>query len=120
MIKLAYEELDRGRNMLTFGIIGLPLVGKTTIFNLVTGKGAQTSQYITDKTTINVGRLWFLTARVDFLGKVYQPKRLTYAQIQCQDVPGLKYGSGEEKGQEKPVFRRYSFGGCAGSRLTGL
>jgi len=73
--------------MLTFGIIGLPLVGKTTIFNLVTGKGAQTSQYITDKTTINVGTALVPDARVDFLGKVYQPKRLTYAQIQCQDVP---------------------------------
>jgi len=86
--------------MLTFGIIGLPLVGKTTIFNLVTGKGAQTSQFITDKTTINVGTALVPDARVDFLGKVYQPKRLTYAQIQCQDVPGLKYGAGEEKGKK--------------------
>ncbi|GAB6275175.1 MAG: redox-regulated ATPase YchF [Peptococcaceae bacterium] len=86
--------------MLTFGIIGLPLVGKTTIFNLVTGKEAQTSQFITDKTTINVGTALVPDARVDFLGKVYQPKRLTYAQIQCQDVPGLKYGSEEEKGKK--------------------
>ena len=86
--------------MLTFGIIGLPLVGKTTIFNLVTGKGAQTSQYITDKTTINVGMALVPDARIDFLGMVYQPKRLTYAQIQCQDVPGLKYGAGEGKGKK--------------------
>lgn len=86
--------------MLTFGIIGLPLVGKTTIFNLVTGKGAQTSQFITDKTTINVGTALIPDARVDFLGIIYQPKRLTYAQIQCQDVPGLKYGVREEKGKK--------------------
>ncbi|MBF7082484.1 redox-regulated ATPase YchF [Desulfallas sp. Bu1-1] len=84
--------------MLTSGIIGLPMVGKTTLFNLVTSSGLETSNYLTGKTEINVGMATVPDPRVDFLSRVYKPRKTTYAQIQFSDVPGLVRGASEGKG----------------------
>lgn len=83
---------------LNCGLIGLPMVGKTTIFNLLTGAGAQTSNFLTGKTETNVGAARVPDARVDYLSSLYHPRKTTYAQIQFSDVPGLVRGSSEGKG----------------------
>ena len=44
---------------LNCGLIGLPMVGKTTIFNLLTGADAETSNYLTGKTEQILGWLWW-------------------------------------------------------------
>ncbi|SHF38822.1 hypothetical protein SAMN02745218_02129 [Desulfofundulus australicus DSM 11792] len=84
--------------MLSFGIVGLPMVGKTTIFNLVTESVAQTSNFMTGKTETNVSMARVRDPRVDFLSGLYRPRRTVYAQIQCSDVPGLVRGASEGRG----------------------
>ncbi len=84
--------------MLSFGIVGLPMVGKTTIFNLVTESGVQTSNFMTGKTETNVGMARVRDPRVDFLSRLFKPRRTIYAQVQCSDVPGLVRGASEGKG----------------------
>jgi len=83
--------------MLTFGIIGLPMVGKTTIYNLVTGAGASTSNFFTGKANINVGVAQVSDSRLDYLGGLYRREPVR-AQIQCSDVPGLVRGAAQGEG----------------------
>ena len=83
---------------LNCGLIGLPMVGKTTIFNLLTGSGAETSNFLTGKTETNVGAARVPDSRVDTLVQLYRPRKTAYAQIQFSDVPGLVRGSAQGKG----------------------
>jgi len=75
------------------GLIGLPLVGKTTFFNLLTKSHAATSSFASTKTASNMGSAKIPDARVDFLAKLYNPKKVTHASIDFIDVPGLVKGS---------------------------
>ncbi|MFZ5631231.1 MAG: redox-regulated ATPase YchF [Bacillota bacterium] len=84
--------------LLSAGLIGLPMVGKTTIFNLVTNAGAETSKFLTGKSDINVGMATVPDRRVDFLSALYKPRRTVYAQVRFSDVPGLVRGASQGKG----------------------
>jgi len=84
--------------LLTCGIVGLPMVGKTTFFNLVTGSEQETSNFLTGKTEINTAMARVPDARIDFLSRLYKPRKTIYAQIQFSDVPGLVRGASQGKG----------------------
>ncbi|MFZ5595950.1 MAG: redox-regulated ATPase YchF [Bacillota bacterium] len=84
--------------MLSAGLIGLPMVGKTTIFNLVTRAGAQTSRFLTGKADTNVGMGDVPDARIDFLSGLYKPRKTIYARVNFSDVPGLVRGASQGKG----------------------
>lgn len=80
------------------GLVGLPLVGKTTFFNLLTYAKAETSSYATGKVDSNTGIANIPDYRIDFLAKMFNPEKTTYAQMNFTDVPGLVSGSSSGKG----------------------
>ncbi len=71
------------------GIIGLPMVGKTTIFELLTEQENKSSN--TAKANVAMARI--PDYRIDNLSKMFNPKKTTYAQLEVVDIPGLIPGS---------------------------
>ena len=80
------------------GLIGLPTVGKTTFFNLLTNQKMETSSFQSGKVEAHLGLAQVPDERVDFLAEHHRPKKTTYAQIEVIDVPGLVSGSSEGLG----------------------
>jgi len=70
------------------GIVGMPLVGKTTLFNLLTGQHKETSSY-SSKGTKNIGIATVYDQRIDYLSSFYHPKKTTYAAIEFVDIGGI-------------------------------
>jgi ribosome-binding ATPase len=78
------------------GIIGLPSVGKTTIFNvLMRGKGT-TGSTAARRAEPNVGIVKVPDARLDFLASKFNPEKTTYATVEFVDVQGLVRGRGQD------------------------
>lgn len=84
--------------MLTCGIIGVPLVGKTTLFNLLTLANIETSRFQTGKTEANVGIARVPDKRIDYLSNMFKPKKTTYAQIEYTDIAGVSPNNTVAKG----------------------
>ena len=68
------------------GIIGLPMAGKTTIFNALTGMSAQTSQHTGHKKQPNIGEINVPDERIDKLTAIFKPKKTIYATIVLKDL----------------------------------
>lgn len=81
---------------LASAITGLPYVGKTTLFNLLTGGHAATGGFAGAEAETNVGVAKVPDERVDRLSALFKPKKTTYAEITYRDL-GL---SGRRAGQE--------------------
>lgn len=77
------------------GIVGLPLSGKTTFFNLLTRSEAETG-FASGKKKVNMGISRVPDTRVDRLSAIWHPKKTTYATIRYVDVAGVERGSGNE------------------------
>ncbi len=71
------------------GILGLPLVGKTTFFNLLTEMNAETRNFIGGDKGLNLGTARVPDARIDKLSSIFTPKKTAYAAIEFADLPGL-------------------------------
>jgi len=69
------------------GLIGLNQTGKTTLFNLLTGKTDGTPQG--GKSSANIGTGNVPDERVDFLASIFKPKKTTYAKLDIVDVAGF-------------------------------
>jgi ribosome-binding ATPase len=92
------EICSLGGIKMKIGLVGLPLVGKTTFFNLLTNAHAEISNFSLGKVASNIGTAKVPDHRIDFLTGMYKPKKITYAQIDFIDVPGLVSGSSTGKG----------------------
>lgn len=88
---------------MNIGILGLPLTGKTTLFNLLTNQHKQTNSF-TSRKTKNIGIAKVADERVDYLSSVYQPKKTIHATIEVIDVPGIKGDMPEKEKQD--IFKQ--------------
>lgn len=75
------------------GITGLPLTGKTTLFNALTGESVETGGW-SQSADPHLAVVKVPDDRVTRLSEMYEPKKTTYATVQYADVAGLARGSG--------------------------
>ena len=80
------------------GIVGLPNVGKSTLFNAITNAGAESANYPFCTIDPNVGMVNVPDERLDFLAELYQPKKYTPAVIEFVDIAGLVKGASKGEG----------------------
>lgn len=71
------------------GLAGLPMSGKTSIFNMATRAQAQTRDYLVQSDEINNGVVKVPDDRIDYLASIYKPKKVTYATVEFTDIPGI-------------------------------
>ena len=81
--------------MLEIGIVGLPNVGKTSVFNALTNAGAEVTAYAATPSSANIGVAPVPDARLDDLAEVAESRETIYATIQLVDVSGLVRGGGK-------------------------
>ena len=80
------------------GIIGLPNVGKSTLFNAITNAGAESANYPFCTIEPNVGMVAVPDERLDKLAEMYHPKKKTPAVIEFVDIAGLVKGASQGAG----------------------
>ena len=80
------------------GVIGLPNVGKSTLFNAITEAGAESANYPFCTIEPNVGVVDVKDERLNVLGKMYNTKKITYASIEFVDIAGLVKGASQGEG----------------------
>ncbi len=80
------------------GIVGLPNVGKSTLFNAITNAGAQSANYPFCTIEPNVGMVSVPDARLDKLAEMYNPEKFTPATIEFVDIAGLVKGASKGEG----------------------
>ncbi len=82
------------------GIIGLPLAGKTTIFNALTRGHADVANFASGKLQVHTAAVQVPDARIDVLTKMFNPRKTIYAQVVYNDIAGLARGIGEKGGMD--------------------
>jgi ribosome-binding ATPase len=84
--------------MLRLGIVGLPNVGKSTLFNALTSAGVLAANYPFATKDPNVGRVNVPDPRLDKLAEIVQPKRTVPAVVEFVDIAGLVKGASQGEG----------------------
>jgi len=85
-------------NYMKLGMVGLPNVGKSTLFNAITNAGAQSANYPFCTIEPNIGMVSVPDERLDVLAKMYNPDKFTPATIEFVDIAGLVKGASKGEG----------------------
>ncbi len=80
------------------GMVGLPNVGKSTLFNAITNAGAQSANYPFCTIEPNIGMVSVPDERLDKLAEMYNPDKFTPATIEFVDIAGLVKGASNGEG----------------------
>ncbi len=80
------------------GVVGMPNVGKSTLFNAITQAGAASENYPFCTIEPNVGMVSVPDARLDYLAEIHHPKKFTPATIEFVDIAGLVKGASKGEG----------------------
>ena len=80
------------------GIVGLPNVGKSTLFNAITKAGAECANYPFCTIEPNIGTVIVPDERLDVLTKMYDALKTTYAVMEFVDIAGLVKGASKGEG----------------------
>ncbi len=80
------------------GIVGLPNVGKSTLFNAITSAGIDTANYPFCTIESNIGIVAVPDERIKHLSGIYNPKKITPAIIEFVDIAGLIKGASKGEG----------------------
>ena len=86
------------------GIVGLPNVGKSTLFNALTNAGAESANYPFCTIEPNVGVVAVPDSRLDYLAKMHNPEKYTPAVIEFVDIAGLVKGASRGEGLGNKVL----------------
>ncbi len=98
------EILDKSRlfketyRYMKLGIVGLPNVGKSTLFNAITKAGAEAANYPFCTIEPNVGIVTVPDERITKLHEIYNSKKTIYATIEFSDIAGLVKGASQGEG----------------------
>jgi len=92
------ENKGKRYTFMKLGIVGLPNVGKSTLFNCLTKAGAAAENFPFCTIDPNVGVVSVPDERVDRLGKMYDSKKVTHAVIEFVDIAGLVKGASKGEG----------------------
>src|SRR5690348_8332706 len=84
--------------MLRLGIVGLPNVGKSTLFNALTSAGVLAANYPFATKDPNVGRVNVPDHRLDVLADIVHPEKVTPAAVEFVDIAGLVKGASQGEG----------------------
>lgn len=84
--------------MLKCGLVGLPLCGKSTVFNVITRAGAEVKPYASGKTEPNRALVGVPDKRFDKLVEIFEPKKETPATVEVVDLAGLSRDAGKGAG----------------------
>ncbi len=80
------------------GVVGLPNVGKSTLFNAITKAGAESANYPFCTIEPNVGVVAVPDHRLDVLGELYHTQKITHASLKFVDIAGLVKGASRGEG----------------------
>ena len=96
--KIYLLKLNKRKEKMKIGVVGLPNVGKSTLFNAITNAGAESANYPFCTIEPNIGVVDVPDARLDALAKLYHTNKIVPATIEFVDIAGLVEGASRGEG----------------------